>query len=150
MTLLDAVRSTFRRLHDSSRTEEAYLHWLRELIRFHRGLHPRELGAPEITAFLNHLAVERPTSASTQNPAPCAILFLYKGVLDQLAPRLHLIGETLHRSGLRALPGPQAAHLSGSTRLPATQHPLSPRAHPLDATRAPFPLSTRNVGPRTS
>jgi hypothetical protein len=60
MTLIEAVQATIRRLHDSPRTEEAYFHWIRGFIRFHRSRHPRELGAPEATAFLNHLAVQRP------------------------------------------------------------------------------------------
>ncbi|MFO0762379.1 MAG: phage integrase N-terminal SAM-like domain-containing protein [Byssovorax sp.] len=88
MTLLDAVRATLRRLHYSDRTEEAYLHWIREFIRFHRGRHPRDLGPSEITAFVNHLAVERQTAASTQNQAFCAVLFLYKCVLDIQVPAL--------------------------------------------------------------
>ncbi len=86
MTLIEATRATFRRLHDSPRTEEAYLHWIRELIRFHQGRHPRGLEAAELTAFLNHLAVERSTSASTQNQALCAILFLYRRVLELELP----------------------------------------------------------------
>ena len=73
--------ATFRHLHYSARTEEAYLHWIREFIRFHKNRHPRERGPPEITAFLNPLATERRTSASTQNQALCALLFLYKRVL---------------------------------------------------------------------
>jgi integron integrase len=88
MTLLEAVHSTFRRLHYSPRTEEAYLHWICELVRFHKGRHPRVLGPSELTAFLNHLAVDRHTSASTQNQALCAILFLYKRVLDLQMPTL--------------------------------------------------------------
>ncbi|MEO7329973.1 MAG: phage integrase N-terminal SAM-like domain-containing protein [Minicystis sp.] len=88
MTLIEATKSTFRRLHYSPRTEEAYLRWIREFIRFHRNRHPRDLGPPEITAFLNHLAVERRTSASTQNQALCAIVFLYKRVLGLEIPAL--------------------------------------------------------------
>ena len=82
MTLVEAIRATFRRLHDSARTEEPYLRWIREFIRFHQGAHPRTLGPTEITAFLNHLAVDRHTSASTQNQALCAIVFLYKRVFS--------------------------------------------------------------------
>ena len=86
MTLIEATRGTFRRLHYSARTEEAYLHWIRAFIAFHAGRHPRDLTAAEITAFLNHLAVERRVSASTQNQALCAILFLYRRVLDLSMP----------------------------------------------------------------
>jgi len=91
MTLIEAARGAFRRLHYSARTEEAYLHWIRALIRFHTGRHPRDLAAAEITAFLNHLEVDRRVSASTQNQALCAILFLYRRVLD-----LHSL-ERAHR-----------------------------------------------------
>ncbi len=87
MTLIDAARSTFRRLHYSPRTEEAYLFWSRALIRFHR-CHPRELSAARVTAFLNHLAVERRVAASTQNQVLCAVLFLYRRVLDLPMPEL--------------------------------------------------------------
>jgi len=89
MTLVEAVRAAFRRLHDSPRREEAYLHWIRAFVAFHAGRHPRALGAPELTAFLNHLAVDRHTSASTQNQALCALLFLYGRVLDIPMPDLH-------------------------------------------------------------
>ena len=82
MTLIEAVRATVRRLHYSARTEEAYVHWIRQFIRFHKGKHPRQMGAEEMTAYLNELAVKRRTSASTQNQALCALLFLYKRVLN--------------------------------------------------------------------
>jgi site-specific recombinase XerD len=88
MTLLEAVSATFRRLHYSPRTEEAYLHWIRAYIIFHGGRHPRTLGAAEATAFLNHLAVDRRTSASTQNQALCALVVLYKRVLRLDLPEL--------------------------------------------------------------
>jgi hypothetical protein len=88
-TLIEAVQTTVRRLHYSPRTEEAYLHWIRVFIAFHEGRHPRTLGGPEITAFLNHLAVERHTAASTQNQALCAVLFLYRRVLNFPMPELN-------------------------------------------------------------
>lgn len=59
MTLFEAVRTTTRRLHCSPRTEEAYFHWIRAFIRFHGRRHPRDLGAAEITAFLNWDAKSR-------------------------------------------------------------------------------------------
>jgi integrase len=96
MTLIEAVRGTFRRLHHSPRTEEAYLGWIRAFVVFHGGRHPRGPGAPEITLFLNHLAVERGTSASTQNQALCALVFLYRRVFDVPMPDLHGL-ERAHR-----------------------------------------------------
>ena len=57
--LLDAAREAIRRRHYSYRTEETYLHWMKRFIFFSDRRHPRELGAAEVTAFLNHLAQER-------------------------------------------------------------------------------------------
>ncbi|XXY95020.1 site-specific integrase [Sorangium sp. So ce296] len=67
MTLIEAVRATIRRLHYSPRTEEAYVHWIRAFICFHHGKHPRQMGAEEVTIFLNDLAVARRSAASTRN-----------------------------------------------------------------------------------
>lgn len=88
MTLLEAVRLTIRRLHYSRRTEETYVHWTRAFIVFHNRRHPREMGGAEVTAFLNALASERRYSASTQNQALCAIVFLYRQVLGLDMPEL--------------------------------------------------------------
>jgi integron integrase len=79
--LLDRVRAAIRTRHYSRRTEEAYVHWIRRYIVFHKKAHPSALGPPEITAFLAWLAVERRVSASTQNQALSAVLFLYRDVL---------------------------------------------------------------------
>jgi integron integrase len=81
--LLDQVRGQIRTLHYSLRTEEAYLKWIREFILFHGKRHPNQMGASEISRFLSHLATKRNVSASTQNQALSALLFLYRQVLDQ-------------------------------------------------------------------
>ena len=47
------------------------------------------MGEAEVTAFLNFLATERDVSASTQNQALAALLFLYKDVLGQELPWLN-------------------------------------------------------------
>jgi integron integrase len=75
------VRDAIRARHYSRRTEEAYVHWIRRYIVFHKKVHPSTLGAPEITAFLTWLAVHQHVSASTQNQALSALLFLYRQVL---------------------------------------------------------------------
>jgi len=80
---LDQVRAALRARHYSRRTEEAYVGWIVRFIRFHRLRHPRELGEPEIGAFLTHLAVARRVSSSTQNQALSGILFLYRDVLQR-------------------------------------------------------------------
>ena len=79
--LLDQVRDAIRTRHMSYRTEEAYVHWIKRYIFFHHKRHPAEMGPPEITQFLTSLAVERHVSASTQNQALAALLFLYREVL---------------------------------------------------------------------
>jgi integron integrase len=79
--LLDRVRDAIRTRHYSRRTEEAYVHWIRRYIVFHRKTHPSMMGAPEISAFTTWLAVRRGVSASTQNQALSAVLFLYRDVL---------------------------------------------------------------------
>jgi len=81
--LLDQVRAAIRLRHYSLRTEEAYVHWIKRFIFFHGKRHPAEMGKQEITRFLSALATERHVSASTQNQALCALLFLYRHVLDQ-------------------------------------------------------------------
>ena len=88
--LLDQVRQAIRLRHYSPRTEESYVGWIRGFILFHHKRHPRELSEVEVSAFLSHLAEVRRVSASTQNQALSALLFLYRHVLrqefGQLAP----------------------------------------------------------------
>ncbi len=86
--LLDSVRDAIRRRHYSPRTEERYVHWIKRFIYFSDRRHPRELGAAEVTAFLNHLARERNVAASTQNQALSALLFLYREALGTPLPWL--------------------------------------------------------------
>ncbi|QDV34273.1 integron integrase [Tautonia plasticadhaerens] len=81
--LLDQVREAIRVRHLSIRTEEAYVGWITQFIRFHGTRHPIELGEAEVNAFLTSLAVERRVAASTQNQAMAALLFLYKEVLGR-------------------------------------------------------------------
>jgi len=81
--LLDQVRDAIRVRHYSLRTEATYIQWIKRFILFHKKRHPREMGEQEITAFLTDLAVTKNVSASTQNQALAAILFLYKEVLEQ-------------------------------------------------------------------
>lgn len=89
--LLNEVRGRIRRLGMSLRTEEAYVGWIRRFIVANGKRHPRELGAPEIEAFLTHLATHGKVAASTQNQAMSALLFLYREVLQQHLPWLENI-----------------------------------------------------------
>jgi site-specific recombinase XerD len=81
--LLEQRRTALRSRHYSRRTEKACVMWARRFVRFHDLRHPAQLAEPEINAFLTHLAVEGHVSASTQNQALSALLFLYRHVLDR-------------------------------------------------------------------
>lgn len=86
--LLDQVRGKIRLKHYSIRTEQAYVDWIKRFILHFDKQHPRDLGAAEVEAFLTHLAVVGKVSASTQNQAKSAILFLYREVLEAALPWL--------------------------------------------------------------
>ena len=86
--LLDRVRSAVRTHHYSRRTEDAYVLCVRRFILFHGKRHPIEMGASEVSSFLTNLAVNRRVSASTQNQALNAILFLYRRVIGVELPWL--------------------------------------------------------------
>ena len=94
--LLDQVRDRIRLKHYSIRTEDTYVEWTRRFILFHGKRHPREMGPGEVESFLTHLAVHGRVSASTQNQAKSALLFLYKEVLGEELPWLDNI-ETAKR-----------------------------------------------------
>ena len=81
--LSEVVRQKLRAGHYARRTEEAYLGWVKRYVRFHGPRHPRELGAPEVVAFLEDLAGPGKVSASTQNQALNALVFLYRHVLER-------------------------------------------------------------------
>lgn len=99
--LFDRVQQALRVRHYSLRTEEAYIAWIRRFILFHNKRHPSSMGAEEINAYLTHLAVEGHVSASTQNQALSAILFLYNKVLEEDIGRL---GEVIRAHKPRRLP----------------------------------------------
>lgn len=91
--LLDQLRERIRYLHYSIRTEEAYVHWTRAYIRFHKLQHPALMGAAEVEAFLSWLAGERRVAPATHKQALSALLFLYQKVLGLDLPWLHEIGR---------------------------------------------------------
>ena len=81
--LLRQMRDVMRAQHYSRHTEKTYLMWVKRYIFFHGVRHPAEMGEAEINAFLTDLAVRQNVSASTQNQALCALLFLYGQVLKR-------------------------------------------------------------------
>ena len=86
--LLVQVAEKIRLKHYSTRTEQSYVHWIKRYILFHDKHHPKVMGKQEVEAFLSALANVHNVSASTQNLALSAILFLYKEVLGINLPWL--------------------------------------------------------------
>ena len=122
--LFAALRDALRGAHYSLRTERAYVLWVRRFVAYHGGRSPRQLGAPEVTAFLTSLAVNRGVAAATQNQALAAILFLYRHVLQVELPWLN---EVVRAKKPRRLPvvlstdevDALLAHMDGVTGLMA-------------------------------
>ena len=86
--LYDCVVEALRTRHCSRSTEEACLHRIRRFLVFHNGTHPREMAEMDVNRFLTHLAVGAKVSASTQNQALAAVLFLYEHVLERPLDRV--------------------------------------------------------------
>jgi site-specific recombinase XerD len=86
--LLEQVVAKMRVKHYSLRTEKTYVGWIKRFIWHHGKRHPKDMGVVEIEAFLTYLAVARNVSASTQNQAKSALLYLYKEVLAVELPWL--------------------------------------------------------------
>ena len=80
--LLDRYSEALRNLHYSLRTERTYTSWVRQFILYHNKRHPTEMGTTEINDFITYLVNQKSISASTQNQAISAILFLYRNVLQ--------------------------------------------------------------------
>lgn len=99
--LMSRVKATLRVKRYSLRTEKTYCYWIRFFIRFHGIRHPSGMGASEVHAFLEHLAVERHVAAATQNQALNALVFLYRHVLEQ---PLGEVGEFSRAKRPRRLP----------------------------------------------
>lgn len=80
--LLDRVREELRVRHYAYRTERTYIDWIKRYIFYHQKRHPKDMGPVEVRAFLGFLADQKNVAASTQNQALCALVFLYKHVLE--------------------------------------------------------------------
>jgi integron integrase len=112
--LLERVRRAIRARHYSPRTEQCYVSWVRRYVLFHGKTHPSELGPEAVAKYLSYLATDRRVSASTQNQALSALLFLYREVLgvemdwvEDIAPakRPLRLPAVLSRDEVRALLG---------------------------------------------
>jgi len=99
--LMDQLREALRSRHYSRRTEQTYCHWVKRFIYFHKVRHPSEMAEPEINSFLTYLAVKEHVSASTQNQALSALLFLYRYVLNR---EIGELGEVIRARKPKHLP----------------------------------------------
>lgn len=99
--LIDQLRDEMRRRHYSRRTESTYWAWIRKFIFFHGLRHPKEMGEQEINRFLSSLAIEGKVSASTQNQALSALLFLYRNVIKR---DLDDLGDVVRARRTKRLP----------------------------------------------
>jgi len=95
--LLEQVRQSLRTKHYSFRTEKSYISWIKQFVLFHGKSHPKDMGEEEVNKFLTHLAVKRKVSASTQNQALCAIVYLYKHILKRDIDDLNICWAKKHK-----------------------------------------------------
>ena len=86
MRLLDRLRYAIRARQCSYKTEQAYVYWAREFIRFHNRAHPAEIGGNEVRRFVDNLAVQKHCAAATFRQAMSALVFLYSQVVGKELP----------------------------------------------------------------
>lgn len=120
--LLERVREEIRRRNYSYRTEKSYIRWIVRFVKFNRLTHPKDMDEEEVVEFLNWLANERDVAASTQNQALCAIVFLYKQVLDQPLGSFDNLQRAKEPERLPVVLSPKEAntiiaHMEGDARL---------------------------------
>src|ERR1035437_1502867 len=150
--LLDQMREALRSRHYSRRTEQSYCHWVKRFVLFHGARHPSEMAEPQINAFLTYLAVKESVSASTQNQALSALLFLSRRVIGREVGDL---GDLIRARRPLRVPVVMArdevkgvlAEMSGDRcRMPWTAS--IPARPPTGAGSGPFPRSIDGGTPR--
>jgi integron integrase len=99
--VLERMIAEIRRRKYSIRTEQTYESWVCRFIQFCGNRDPAQVAADRIVAFLEDLAVRGQVSASTQNQALNALVFLYKQVLGQ---PLEALGEFTRAKRPQRLP----------------------------------------------
>ena len=98
---LESIRHVLRTKHYSIQTEKAYLTWIKRFILFHQKRHPQDMAEQEVSQFLTYLAVQRQVTASTQNLALCAIVFMYKHIFSR---ELTLLDDTVRAKAPKRVP----------------------------------------------
>jgi integron integrase len=122
LRLLDQLKHRLRYMHYSLRTERAYVHWVKAFVHFHGLRHPRDMGSPEVEAFLTHLVVAGQVAPATHRQALSALLFLYRQVFGQDLPWMNAIARPVPKRRLPAVLTPDEvgrvlAALDGTHRL---------------------------------
>ena len=134
--LLDQAREALRVKHYAYSTEQSYLDWIKRFIRYHNQRHRDELGGAAVAAFLTYLAVEGHVSASTQDQALAALLFLYREVLRQelaypidnvRAKKSQHLPAVLTKEEVRRVDRPTLRHLSAPGPAALRQRPAPAR-----------------------
>jgi len=149
--LLDQVRDRLRVKHYGMRTEDTYLQWIRRFIFFHGRKHPREMGGPQVEAFLSLLATDARVAASTQNQALSALLTVRdgKGARDRLTMLPARLAEPLgsHLARVRGLHERDLAEGYGEVHLPFALARKYPKAGRNWIWQYVFPSGSRSVDP---
>ena len=99
--IADDMHKELRLMHRSLRTEQAYIGWVRRFYHFVKGQSPFGLDSSDVKNFMTYLAVEQNVSASTQNQAFNAILFLFRHILDK---DIENIADAVRAKRTRRLP----------------------------------------------
>ena len=94
---LDLLRQHIRESGLAYRTEQTYIHWVKQFIYFHNKQHPKDMGVPEVEAFLNHLAVNRDCAVNTQRIALNALVYLYKRFMGLDMGQIEFTPAKVHR-----------------------------------------------------
>jgi integron integrase len=125
MKLLDQVRQVLRVKHYSYRTEQCYVGWITRFIRFQGLRHPNTMGAAEVEQYLTNLAVNRHVSASTQNQALNALVFLYRDVLQIELGNFSALRAIRHRRAPTVLSREEVRQFLEAVLALGTQEPYS-------------------------
>ena len=150
--LLDQLRERIRYRHYSLRTEQAYVHWVKRFIFFHDKKHPKEMGKPEVEAFLSFLANEGHVAISTHRQAFSALLFLYRACAEQGWARRgesagsikrHWVAIASPVGGNASLPAP-SIKTQGGNRKREKLRPCAIAARSISAAEEIQPLPSRN------
>ena len=105
-SILTKLRESIRLKHYSYRTENTYIEWVRRFFKYLSNTENKKTSIEDITSedvrnFLSFLALQKQVSASTQNQAFNALLFLFRNILNK---ELSGLGNTVRAKRGSKLP----------------------------------------------